>query len=276
MKNNRKEEIKFIKCDLCGNDNTVDYLFFPDFKYVQCVNCGLIYQNPQPHFKQLKDRYAKKYFQYEIRNQNNFFNLMKLTLNDIHFFEKIAPQFNENTRSFLDIGCATGLLLNYIRGHHWQVSGVELGTYSVTYARKRFNLPIINESLENARLPINHFEVVHWSHVIEHLISPTIGLQKIYSVLKPSGYMLLTTPRVDSFQQWVFKSKWRSFHRDHLFIFSKVTLTKLVEKAGFKIIDFFSWGGIAAGLAPKPVKYIIDKSAKQFNFGDVMFILAQK
>lgn len=275
MKNIKNEDITFIQCDLCGSDDTVDYLLFPDYKYVQCINCGHIYQNPQPHFKPLKNRYQEKYFQYELRNQDNFFTLMKKTLQDIKFHESITPEFSFQ-KKFLDIGCATGLLLNYIRQYGWEVQGIELGTYSVQYAKKKFNLPIVNKPLEETNIMDNSIDVVHWSHVIEHLPSPIQGLKKIYKMLKKGGYMLLTTPRVDSFQQRIFKDEWRSYHRDHLSIFSRKTLINMIKKTRFQIKKDFSWGGLAKGSAPSIIKKIADKSVKLLNKGDVIFILAQK
>ncbi len=277
MKNIRGEQVKFINCDLCGADNAVDYLIFEEYKYVRCSNCGLIYQNPQPNIKPLKRRYSKKYFDYELRNQHNFFELMRKSLQDIKFLEKITPQFPLEKRKFLDIGCATGLLLNYVRQYGWQVQGIEIDEYSADYARKNFNLNIINKTLEHSKIKNESFDVIHWSHVIEHLHSPTAGLEKIHKALKKNGYMLLTTPRVDSFQQRLFKQNWRSYHRDHLTIFSRKTLCRMIEKAGFQILRFFSWGGIAIDAGyPRWIKNIADRTVKLLNKGDVMFLLARK
>jgi len=274
-KNIRGENIEFVRCDLCQSDRTTEYLRFDDYKYVKCLNCGLIYQNPRPAFNSLKKRYSKKYFYYELRNQENFFLLMKKTLNDIKFFDKISKEFPK-PRYFLDIGCATGLLLNYVRNFDWSVKGVEICPYSVAYAKKNFNLDIFLGTFEEANFKDESFDVIHFSHLIEHLPSPSKTLNLIYKKLKKNGYILVTTPRVDSFQRWLFKKDWRSFHRDHLYIFSKKTLSQMIENANFKIIKIISWGGIALGKAPFIVKYFADKLAKTFNFGDVIFILAKK
>lgn len=275
LKNIRNEEIEFVNCNLCGKDDTREYYLFEDYKYVQCNNCGLIYQNPRPVFRSLKTRYSKKYFEYEFRNHHNFFLLMKKTLNDIKFFKKIAPQFS-SPRKFLDIGCATGLLLNYIREHNWIVKGVELCKESVEYARKNFKLDIFNGTFEQAKFDDESFHIIHFSHLIEHLPKPSFTLTNIYKKLKNGGYILVTTPRVDSFQQWLFKEKWRSFHRDHIYIFSKKTLIAIIEKAGFKVKKFISWGGIEKGKVSYLIKTPVDKLTKFFNIGDVMFVLAQK
>lgn len=88
--------------------------------------------------------------------------------------------------------------------------------------------------------------------------------------------MLLTTPRVDSFQQNLFKKEWRSYHRDHLTLFTKPALCRIVKKAGFEIIKIISWGGIAKDLGfPGWLKNLTDRTMKFINKGDVMFILAR-
>jgi len=275
LKNIRNEKIELVRCNLCGSDDTRNFILFDEYKYVQCNNCGLIYQNPRPIFKDLKKRYSEKYFKYEFRNHHNFFLLMKHTLNDIKFFTKISTQFAK-PRRFLDIGCATGMLLNYVRDYGWEVKGVEICKQSVEYARKNFGLDIFNGTFEQAKFKDESFEIIHFSHLIEHLPDPLSTLKKIYKVLKKGGYILVTTPRIDSFQARLFKENWRSFHRDHLYIFSKKCLIAMIEKAGFNVKRFISWGGIAKGETNIVVKTIADKLAKLLSIGDVMFVLAQK
>jgi hypothetical protein len=49
----------------------------------------------------------------------------------------------------------------------------------------------------------------------------------------------------------------------------------LVEK-GFTLEGVFTWGGLAAGTAPAPVKRLADKTAKRLGLGDVMLIRARR
>jgi hypothetical protein len=111
------EQLETIKCNICGKDNTESFLSMDGVCYRRCLYCGLIYQNPRPVFGNLKKRYGKDYFDYEISNQENFFTLMKLGLKDIEFDS--LYQHDYNRRRFLDIGCATGLLLNCMKKKGW-------------------------------------------------------------------------------------------------------------------------------------------------------------
>ena len=78
------EILESIKCNVCGSEKTELFLQLDGFGYQRCTNCGLVYQNPRPVFNDLKKRYRENYFDYEVTNQVNFFNLMKLGLKDCY------------------------------------------------------------------------------------------------------------------------------------------------------------------------------------------------
>jgi 2-polyprenyl-3-methyl-5-hydroxy-6-metoxy-1,4-benzoquinol methylase len=269
-----KKNEKFIKvnCSLCGRNNTALCMDCSDFKFVKCRRCGLVYQNPQPVFKDLKKRYKNDYFIYELENDTNFFNLMRLGLNDINFFK--YRSFANNR--FLDIGCATGLLVKYMKDRGWDSKGLEICRESAEYGIKNRGVNIIINSLPDARLESNYFSVIHFSHVIEHVPDPLSFLREVYRLLVPGGMVIVTTPNIDSLQAVLFRSKWRSAIADHLTLFSRKTLKKILTEAGFKIKKTAVWGGLAKGTVPGFIKKPVDRMAKIFRFGDVVLYQAFK
>jgi hypothetical protein len=50
----------------------------------------------------------------------------------------------------------------------------------------------------------------------------------------------------------------------------------MLKKQGFISKGIYTWGGIAAGLAPPPIKFLSDKAAKALGLGDVMAVKARK
>ena len=113
------------------------------------------------------------------------------------------------------------------------------------------------------------------SHLIEHLNDPAGFARESRRILKVGGYFLITTPNIAGFQARVFKHRWRSAIFDHLYLFSIKTLSKLLVISGFTVEKVITWGGLASGTAPAPVKRLFDKAAKVFGFGDVMLIKAR-
>jgi 2-polyprenyl-3-methyl-5-hydroxy-6-metoxy-1,4-benzoquinol methylase len=274
------EELVTVPCTICGGNVFRKSLQCEGFSYVRCVKCSLVQMNPQPLQKEIKKRYQEghgnDYLSYEISNEASFLRLQELALRDAHF-EDIEAQFlREGKNRLLDIGCATGALLEKLRGRGWNVSGIEISTPQAEYARQYKKLDIINVPLEKAELESESFHVVLASHLIEHLNNPALFVREVHRILRPDGYFLVTTPNISGFQSKLMKNRWRSAIFDHLYLFSKKNLIHLLKNEGFFVESVSTWGGLAAGLVPNIVKKIADKAAKRFSFGDVMLVKAKK
>ena len=68
--------------------------------------------------------------------------------------------------------------------------------------------------------------------------------------------------------------KWRSAIPDHIILYSKKTLSRLLTESGFEIHRIKTWGGIGKGIAPDWIKKPVDSMAKKLGVGDVMVVLA--
>jgi len=269
-----RERSRLIACNLCGGANHRKILETRDYTFVRCADCGLSFQNPQPVFDDLKFRYGQDYFEYELRNEENFFNLMKLGLQDIRFFRRISPL--DQGGKFLDVGCATGMLLGYMRERGWNVQGVELCRESAEHGMRTRKVDIFIGTLEQAGFSASSFSVVHFSHLIEHVPDPKAFLLEIRRILAPGGYVVVVTPNIDGLQARLFRERWRSAIADHLTLFSKTTLRAMLRCTGYQILQTVTWGGLAKGSVPGVLKRPIDFLAKRMGFGDVVLMLARK
>jgi SAM-dependent methyltransferase len=128
--------------------------------------------------------------------------------------------------------------------------------------------------LEENRFPDAGFDLVLASHLIEHLNDPAAFVREVFRILVSGGYFLVTTPNISGFQARLFRSRWRSAIFDHLYLFSIKTLSSLLRQSGFTVKRIRTWGGLAAGAAPAPVKRFADRAAKRLGIGDVMLIKA--
>ena len=263
-----------IKCPLCGEgiEHHKQFYQYPLFSYIKCSRCSLVFQNPQPVFEDLSKRYDQEYFDYEITNEDNFLNLMLKGLDDIDFSSLDFP----TPKRILDVGCATGRLLGYFREKGWETSGVEICREAAEYGNRKRNVNIRTKPLEKNFFPDNYFSFVHASHLIEHLNNPADFLREIYRILVPGGYLALVTPNIDGFQSRLFRDKWRSAIADHMFLFSRKTLTRLGEISGFSTVKTATWGGLAAGTAPLIIKRTADRIVKKTGSGDVVIVLFKK
>ena len=130
----KEERMENKSCNICSSIEFDRFLTSREYNFIQCRTCGLVYQNPQPLFEDLKERYREEYFKYEFENESNFFNLMKMGLADAEIDKLTSTPGAKKT--FLDIGCATGMLLNYMKKKGWETKGVELCPESAEYGIK--------------------------------------------------------------------------------------------------------------------------------------------
>ncbi len=263
-----------VVCPVCGAAAARPRFALSMCSFVRCLGCGLVYQNPQPVFEDLRGRYAQAYCDYEIENEENFYDLMRLGLRDIGFDESFFS--SAPGRTFLDIGCATGKLLDVMQHLGFRVQGVEICAESARYGMAKRRVPVFIGPLEEAAFPDDSFSFVHFSHLIEHVPDPYSFLLEVKRVLAPGGYAIITTPNISGLQARLFRTSWRSAIPDHLFLFSKRTLPRLLRRVGLQVQRLVTWGGLAAGTAPAWIKKPVDAAAKRMGFGDVMLVLATK
>ncbi len=68
------------------------------------------------------------------------------------------------------------------------------------------------EAIEDAQV-----DFIHSSHCLEHLHDPFVGLKNWFRVIRPNGYLIITIPDEDLYEQGQFPS---TFNADHKWTFS--------------------------------------------------------
>jgi SAM-dependent methyltransferase len=235
--------------------------------------------NPQPLGQAVVCRYREShgddYLRYELANETAFLRLQEMALRDAGFYDLERELKKNRQPKVLDSGCATGAMLNLLRDRGWETTGVEISP-SAGYARRERGLDVKSLPLEENHFPSDHFDLLLASHLIEHLTDPGSFVREAYRITAPGGRFFVTTPNIAGFQARLFRGRWRSAIFDHLYLFSVKTLSRLLRENGFTPEKIVTWGGLAAGSAPAPVKTLADRWAKQFGWGDVMLIRAEK
>jgi SAM-dependent methyltransferase len=250
--------------------------------------------NPQPLPREVlgryRESYGEDYLAYELANEGAFLRLQELALSDAGFDELEAALLKRGVRGvpnptagvrgqsprLMDIGCATGALMERLRDRGWETVGVEVSTAQADYARREWGLDVRSLPLEENRFPPERFDLVLASHLIEHLNDPASLVREVFRILAPGGRFLVTTPNIAGLQARLFRGRWRSAIFDHLYLFSVKTLSRLLIREGFVPERTVTWGGLAAGAAPPALKAWADRAAKKHGWGDVMLIRALK
>jgi len=166
----------------------------PGSPYVTCSICGAKSLDPIP-----TESYLSAYY-------NGVYTVPREDLKKS--YEKKAPRILSELRNnvatgvrLLEIGCSYGFLLDYLRQHGWDVTGVEIDDRAASFARHDLSLNVHTGSLENARLSPPYDAILSFD-VIEHLRYPMDFLRQCRSLLRDNGIIILTTANVAS---WIAK-----------------------------------------------------------------------
>ena len=172
-----------------------------------------------------------------------------------HIFDRISKAIfgltgplEKGTR-VLDIGCGAGVLCAAFQRRGCQAVGVDLSESGITLARQhfpdcRFELLGVND-LTLDRLGESPFDIVVSTEVIEHLYAPRLLPRAAFAALKPEGLFVVTTPYHGFLKNLAISlaDHWDT-HADplwdggHVKLFSRKTLFRILEEAGFRDVRF--------------------------------------
>lgn len=157
------------------------------------------------------------------------------------------------TSTILDVGCGNGYIASQLAANGHTVVAVDTSEDGIEIARKA--CPAVRFEVYSAYDDLRQFadavDVVVSSEVIEHLYRPALFLKNIHAVLRPGGYVIITTPyhgylknlALSLFNRWDkhFTVEWEG---GHIKFFSPQTLDRMLRSCGFDDLVFHNAGRV--------------------------------
>lgn len=202
----------------------------------RCDNCTHIFANPCPSPEFIQSLYGETEDPlYQEEAQGRTKNFMRILTR----LDKIHPERG----TLIDVGAATGILMDISRKRGWKVEGVEPSAWAVRVAQEKYDLEILEGAFETAPLQKENFTVVSMVDFLEHIPHPFDAISIAQKILLPGGTLCLVTPDIDSLAARIMGQKWWHYRPGHLGYFSKKSLRFLMQRAGFRIIKMrkYSW-----------------------------------
>lgn len=203
--------------------------------FFQCRKCRFVFSNPTIGEKDLIEFYNsledEEYSQEAEGRAKNFEPTLK------HLGQMEKP---DNT--LLDVGAASGIFMNLAKSHGYQVSGIEPSESLVQEAKEHYDLELFQGTVE--QFPVSEkFSVITLLDVLEHLSRPVPLMEKVSSMIRPGGILVIVTPDIDSLMVKLTGRRWWHYRVAHVNFFNMTSLNYLLSKTGFEIIKKrrFSW-----------------------------------
>ena len=232
--------MEIMPCIVCGDKNKERILKIRDYHYSipgeyqvsHCNTCGLLQLDPMPTPEELAGRYSSAYPSYQPARKFDWKRKLAQKI-----WRGTIPTHNpsfDKPGDFLDVGCANGFYVQKMKDAGWNAKGVEPGDEGVKSGRAA-GLDIFHGTLHDAHFPDNSFDYVRLNHSFEHILNPVEVLQEIFRVLRPGGKCYIGVPNVDSILYRIFGGYWWYTGPLHTYGYSPSTLSKLLERTGFKV-----------------------------------------
>ena len=148
----------------------------------------------------------------------------------------------EERRRLLEIGAAYGFFLDEVRSSYEQVSGVDISEAAAEFARTQLGVDVVAADYLGQELPEQVDALCMWD-TIEHLSRPRDFIEKAGRDVRAGGLLALTTGDIDSLNARMRGRRWRMIHPPtHLHYFSRRTLVRLLDSAGFDVLHLETVG----------------------------------
>lgn len=285
-----------VDCNMCGSESARPLFRVKGFDLVQCTGCDLAYVSNPPDAEGLRKLYSAGESDYhaELHDSDSAASRRMGQIAAQHL--KFVHRFVQAGR-LVDVGCSSGEFLVLAKAAGFTCSGIEFSAESADAARGRTGLPIHRGTVHDSTLAPGCCTVLTMFDVIEHVPDPLADLRAAFDLLAPGGWLMLSTPNIDG----LFPRASRPLanrldywpHPEpphHLFQFSQATLTRMVERAGFRVagnrhcnIDLAYTFGAPATLArmPRRLAYAalfapVAKLGPLVRMGDWLYLAARK
>ena len=200
--------------------------------YCHCSRCGLLYakntftrEDKNRAYATIFDRVSMQEFLDDTvsRVKKNRYLVQWLHAQLLRLHRTCASQHA------LEIGAKDGSFLWLLKQEGWHVVGVDPNRRYGDLARQHYGVDIIDGYFHSETFHQRRFGLVASFGMVEHIENPKPFFASIKTVLQAGGLLYLETPNLRYLQQ-------RQIIGAHPILYSRATLTQLLEHNGFRLL----------------------------------------
>lgn len=234
---------------------------------------GYYQYQPLPTDEELQDYYANKYYQeghgsytvnYE-QDEIDYFHLKAWMI-----YRKTEQLLKTKKKSFIDVGCGEGWLLNQFHQYGYDVTGLDFSQEGISNFNSHI-LPYLKQGnifdlLQEAIQQDKQYDVIALCNVIEHVKFPEDLLQDLKKIMHKDGLLIVNAPNDFSLLQKhllennYIKKEWWLGYPDHLSYFNKESMENVLQAYGYQVDSVVAENPVDLNILNDNSNYIEDKS----------------
>jgi len=212
-------------------------------RFVRCTSCQSWYQSPQISQAALAAWYDSDDYQGSAQVRGSVY---------ANYLEDEGHRIAEARRRYrrdlavclpptggrvLEVGCATGSLLSVIRDAGHEVVGIDLSRRFADAARQLHGLEVQVADILSAKISDGSFDMVLLFGTLSNFSDIPRSLQRIYGLLKPSGFLVANYPSADSIVAKLYGERFWMFAPSVSTFMTSMGCGLALKQAGFSSVE---------------------------------------
>jgi 2-polyprenyl-3-methyl-5-hydroxy-6-metoxy-1,4-benzoquinol methylase len=249
-----------MACVACGGSSNIHQFDKNGFAYTRCEDCATLFQSPRPSIDAFETFYresksslywAEVFFPAvaEIRRE-------KIFRPRVARLADICEEKGAHVERLIDVGAGYGIFLDewLQRFPDNQVLAIEPST-SLAGECENKGLSVVNDIVENVKGHEDSADLVVCFEVLEHVYDPLIFIKVLKGLVKPGGYVFISTLCIDGFDLQVLWDKSSQISPPHHINFLSLQgFEKLFQRAGLSEVNITTPGQLDVDIVRNAAK----------------------
>ncbi len=250
------------------------------FDYEECPRCGTLFVNPRSDESAFARYYSNspsvRFWADHFYKDTEVARRKKLIRPKAEQVGRLLEKYHcsQENPAIIDIGAGYGVFceeLKKILADKYSIIGIEPAS-SLQQICKQKNIPLIPKFLEDVvpqDLGDYNIAAATSFELLEHLYNPQRFIEKVNHLLHKDSLLILTTLSWDGFDLQVLRESSKSIHPPHhINFFTPLSLSRILENAGFSICEITTPGKLDVDIVAKQYGDINDPFIKKIITSD--------
>lgn len=231
------------ECPACGCQESAVFLSVndhflskEDFVLRSCTGCTLVYTTPRPERDLIGEYYKSEEYISHSSTKKGLINALYNRVRNYTLNQKVKlVQQLVSGKQLLDIGAGTGHFLKRAKESGFNVLGLEPDSDARNVAYNENGITLQAQDVLHS-LPGETYDAITMWHVLEHVYDLRTDTERIASLVKKNGVLIIAVPNYTSYDAEYYGSYWAAYDVPrHLYHFSPSSIVPFIQQFGFQL-----------------------------------------